>query len=78
MRGAAVYFAIAAAGGLISGARRGWLLGWALPGVALPLVLGLAAHDLGALWLVWPLALTVGWHLAYEARTRSAVRAPAP
>jgi hypothetical protein len=34
-------------------------------------VLGLAGHDLVAVGLVWPLALAVGWHLAYQARTRS-------
>jgi low temperature requirement protein LtrA len=70
----AAYFAVSAAGGLLTGARWTWHLGWALPGVVVPIVLGLVGNGLPTAWLIWPIAATVGRLIGYQpisARTRS-------
>jgi hypothetical protein len=41
----AAYCAFSALGGLLTGSSRVWLLGWALPGLAVPILLGALGSD---------------------------------
>ncbi len=62
----AAYFAISAVGGLAARTPARWLLGWAVPCIAVPIVLGAVDH-LTAPWLIWALVATVGWQISYAA-----------
>jgi hypothetical protein len=62
----AAYFAVSAVGGLLTGTGWVWFLGWALPGVVVPIVLGLVGRDLPTAWLIWLIAATVGWLIGYQ------------
>jgi low temperature requirement protein LtrA len=62
----AAYFLISAIGGLATHTTGKWLLGWALPGIALPIALGIVGNRLNAAWLIWLLAAIVGWQTLYK------------
>ncbi|MDI9915138.1 low temperature requirement protein A [Rhodococcus sp. IEGM 1379] len=72
----AVYFGISATAGLFARSDRRWLLGWALPCTAIPIVMGLVGAHMSATWIIWVLVATVAWQNSYEysqvRRTRSA------
>lgn len=75
----ATYFGISAVAGLFARSDRRWLMGWALPCTAIPLIVGVAGSHMSATWIIWVLVLTVAWQNGYEyaqvRRTRrSAVR----
>lgn len=72
--GAALYFAVRALLGALGGAPMRWLLGWALPGVAVPLLLGLAGGHLASWVVVGGLLAVAVWHALYP---RVAGTAPA-
>ncbi|MDO8210662.1 low temperature requirement protein A [Conexibacter sp. CPCC 206217] len=57
----AAYAAIAAVSALIADARTAEVTRWALPGLAIPLLLGAFGDHIDVGVLVWALALTVGW-----------------
>jgi low temperature requirement protein LtrA len=70
--GLALHFGASAVAGLLGHASRQWLLGWALPGTAYPLVLALGldlahVHPANA-GLIWLLVLPVVWQYLYAQR----------
>lgn len=57
----ATYAAIAAVSALIADAKAAEIVRWALPGIAIPLLLGAFGDQIGIGVLVWALAATIGW-----------------
>jgi hypothetical protein len=62
----AAYFGISAIAGLFARSDSRWLLGWALPCTAIPLIVGFAGTHMSATWIIWVLVLTVAWQNGYE------------
>jgi low temperature requirement protein LtrA len=64
--GAALYFLAASVMGFRGGATRRWILGWGLPGVVAPVLLGLFGGPLEG-WALTAILLAVAlWHVAYR------------
>ena len=63
--GVAAYFLTTGLAGAMARAPLRWLLGWALPSVAAPLLLGVFGGPLRASSLPWCLAAVVVWQVAY-------------
>ncbi|MGW8379430.1 low temperature requirement protein A [Streptomyces sp. ODS28] len=61
----ACYFAVGLLAGCAAGRGWAWCGGWGLPGVVLPLLLGLFGAPLDAGWLVWVLAALVCWQVLH-------------
>ena len=56
-----------------------WVLGWALPSVAVPALLGVFGGHLPPAVLPWLLAAVVGWQIAYGVGWHARAEAgPAP
>jgi low temperature requirement protein LtrA len=66
--GLAAYFFTTAAAALLARAPARWLLGWALPSVVVPVLLGVFGGYLPVPLLPWLLAAVVGWQIAYGLR----------
>jgi hypothetical protein len=64
----AVYAAVGVISALASGAPRAQVVRWALPGIAIPLLLGAFGNLIAIGWLIWVLAATVGWTVWCTAR----------
>lgn len=62
----AAYFAVSTIGGLTTKVTRNWLFGWALPGILIPVLLGIFGRALSPAVLVWLLAATVLWQTLYQ------------
>ena len=62
----AVYFGISLVAGLFARSDRRWLLGWALPCTAIPIVMGIVGTHMSATWIIWVLVATVTWQNGYE------------
>ncbi|MGC0362577.1 low temperature requirement protein LtrA [Rhodococcus sp. 27YEA15] len=60
------YFGISLIAGLFARADKIWVLGWALPCTAVPLVMGVVGSHLSATWIIWALVATVAWQNGYE------------
>jgi low temperature requirement protein LtrA len=63
--GAAGYFLTTTAIAVIAGAPLGWLLGWALPAVAVPVALGVTGGPLPAWTIAAGVLLVTAWQAAY-------------
>jgi Bacterial low temperature requirement A protein (LtrA) len=63
--GVAAYFLTTGGAGLLAGAPAHWLLGSALPSLAVPLLLGVFGEPLRPASLPWYLAAVVAWQVAY-------------
>jgi low temperature requirement protein LtrA len=63
--GVAAYFLTTGGAGLLAGAPPLWLLGWALPSVAAPVLLAVFGEPLRTTSLPWYLAAVVAWQVAY-------------
>jgi low temperature requirement protein LtrA len=63
--GVAAYFLTTGGAGLLAGAPPLWLLGWALPSVAAPVLLAVFGGPLRITSLPWYLAAVVAWQVAY-------------
>ena len=63
--GVAGYYAAATAAGLVVRAPLRWLLGWGLPGVVAPLLLGLFGWELSNEVLLWALVVVAAWQAVY-------------
>ena len=66
--GLAAYFSTTAGAALLERPPVRWLLGWALPSVAVPVVLGSFGGHLPVPALPWLLAAVVAWQIAYGVR----------
>ena len=66
--GLAAYFLTTGAAALLARAPTGWLLGWALPSVVVPVLLGVFGGYLPVPLLPWLLAAVVAWQVAYGLR----------
>lgn len=66
--GVAGYYAAATAAGLVVRAPVRWLLGWGVPGVAVPLLLGFFGAQVPNQLLLWPLVAVAAWQAAYGRR----------
>jgi hypothetical protein len=64
--GAALFFFTATALGARSNATRRWILGWGLPALAAPLLLGVLGGPLPAWALAAALLAAALWHVAYR------------
>lgn len=62
----ATYFGISAVAGLWARSDRRWLLGWALPCTAVPVIMGVVGGHMSATWIIWVLVATVAWQNGYE------------
>jgi low temperature requirement protein LtrA len=67
------YFIVDAVSGLVSHTPRLRLLGWTVPGIVVPIVLGTVGHRLATGALIWLLAAVVIWQSAHEPLTRRRV-----
>jgi low temperature requirement protein LtrA len=63
--GVAAYFLTTGLAGVLARAPLRWLLGWALPSVAVPVLLGVFGAPLRASSLPWCLAAVAVWQVAY-------------
>jgi low temperature requirement protein LtrA len=72
--GVAGYYVAATVGGAFAGVPRRWLLGWGVPAVVVPLLVGVFGGPLTDQLLVWPLVAVAAWQGAYRGR----LRGPAP
>lgn len=66
--GLAAYFFTTGAAALLARAPARWLLGWALPSVVVPVLLGVFGGYLPVPLLPWLLAAVVAWQVAYGLR----------
>ncbi len=64
--GVATWFLVSAIGAISAGAPTRWLLGWALPCTAAPLILAPFAEHLRPTWFVLIILLIVGWQVLYS------------
>jgi low temperature requirement protein LtrA len=75
--GLAVYFFTTAGAALLERPPARWLLGWALPSVAVPVLLGVFGGHLPVPALPWLLAAVVAWQIAYGVRWHARTEAGA-
>jgi len=75
--GLAAYFSTTAGAALLARAPARWLLGWALPSVVWPVLLGVFGGDLPVSLLPWLLAAVVAWQIAYGLRRHALAEAGA-
>jgi len=66
--GLAAYFLTTGAAALLARAPARWLLGWALPSVVVPVLLGVFGGYLPVPLLPWLLAAVVAWQVVYGLR----------
>ena len=78
MRRVAAYFLTTGGAGLLAGAPPLWLLGWALPSVAAPILLAVFGGPLRITSLPWYLAAVVAWQVAYGLLRHRRIEAPDP
>jgi low temperature requirement protein LtrA len=76
--GVAAYFLTTGGAGLLAGAPLLWLLGWALPSVAAPVLLAVFGGPLRITSLPWYLAAVVAWQVAYGLVRRRRIEAADP
>ena len=69
--GVAGYYAAATAAGLVTRAPLRWLLGWGLPGVVAPILLGLFGWEISNALLLWALVAVAAWQAVYGRLNRS-------
>jgi low temperature requirement protein LtrA len=73
--GLAAYFFTTGAAALLARAPARWLLGWALPSVVVPVLLGVFGGYLPVPLLPWLLAAVVAWQVAYGLRRHALAEA---
>jgi len=73
--GLAAYFLTTTVAALLARAPARWLLGWALPSVVVPVLLGVFGGHLPVALLPWLLAAVVAWQVAYGLRRHALAEA---